>query len=73
MMDSETEIDVTEDEDKAMMAVKMATKIINDFVEICTADQVGQIEGVRYWLEVYGVGNKQAMSEGIKSMLEVKQ
>lgn len=50
-----SEIEEIEEEDDTTQEIRLATKIINDFVKICTPDQIGQIESVRYWLEVYGV------------------
>lgn len=50
-----SEIEEIEKEEDSVHVIRLATKIINNFVEICTPDQIGQIESVRYWLEVYGV------------------
>lgn len=41
--------------EEAINALKLATELINLFVDVCDEDQLSEITGVRYWLEVYGV------------------
>jgi hypothetical protein len=40
---------------EALTAVVQAKKILLQVVETCTVEQLSSIEGIRYWLEVYGI------------------
>ncbi len=40
---------------EALTAVAQAKKIMLQVVDTCTVEQLSSIDGIRYWLEVYGI------------------